>query len=76
MGTFPWSAPEKSTLLYRLAYHTVHHPVLRAQSLSRVQLFATPCTVARQPPLPMGFFEHHSVPFSRAPIPTAEIALT
>ena len=26
-----------------------------AQSLSRVRLFATPCTVARQAPLSMGF---------------------
>ena len=28
-----------------------------AQSLSRVQLFAVPWTVARQAPLPMGFFQ-------------------
>ena len=76
MGTFPRSAPPKLTLLYLLAYHMAHHPVLCAQLLSRVQLFATPCTVAHLAPLPMGFFENPSVPFSRAPTPTVEIALT
>ena len=43
---------------------------VRAQSLSRVQLFPTPWTVARQAPLSMGFFRQEY--WSGLPFPSPE----
>ena len=45
---------------------TLLNPCMHAQSLSHVQLFATPWTVAHQPPLSMGFprqVYQHGLPF-------------
>ena len=68
-------SPEKqfSCSLFSGFPSSLRSRVSSVQLLSRVRLFATPWTVARQAPLSMGFFTPHTIPLGRPSAPAPSI---